>query len=1046
MLAIAMLCLFSVGATAQARIVTGVVKDAFGEVVAGATVVAKGTTNSASTDVDGRYSINVPEGVNVLEVSFLGMKTVTVSAAGSIADVTLEEDALHLDEVVAIGYGTVKKSDLTGAVASVNSDRLTAIGATSVMSALQGATPGVDILSNSARPGGGFSIQIRGQNSMNAGSPLYVVDGIVVEDIDFLSPSDIEQLDVLKDASSTAIYGSRGSNGVVIIKTKGASEASTKLTVSYDGYYGVRKLARTPDFMDGRELADYRTSMYYSWNGSAGRYELSDANKALVLQNSKTINTALYNQEYTDWLGLATDDGSQQSHAVNISGSSKDMLYSIGMGYQNEKGNFMLEEMERYTMRASVSHKASKYFSSGASLNLSHSLVNTGSTSGYLSLFRVAPFFNAYDENGEYVKQPGTAASIQGGGNFTSSGNPLIEIESGSNETKRFNVMGSIFAELTPLAGLSIKTTFSPRLNQRRAGQYHAKTADPDQSMDRARTEHRTRFDWTWDNVVSYSRTFAEIHALNVTLINSVYKTQEELLGIGAQNFPYNAEWYNIFNGTLRATDNAASYSQISMLSYAARVNYDYAGKYLVTGTVRYDGSSKLANKWTTFPSVAVAWRIAEENFMKDVKWLSNLKLRASLGYSGNNNGVNAYGTQQAPNTGSQSYYDFDGSVVSGYAVGAPVNPLLTWEKTREVDFGLDFGFFGGRISGVIDFYDKLSDGLLMKRTLAVESGVTSMTDNIGSVNNRGIEIGLSTINVKTSDWEWRTSFTFARNQNAIRSLYGKEEDVPGEAYFIGQPISAIYGYKTDGVYSQAEWAAATPEQRTKMDILNPGAPKIVDIDNNGTINTDDRAILGKSNPDWTGSISSTLKYKGFDFSFNIYARQGVMVSDWFSGEFVGASLTDRGRPKVNFDYYIPEGAPRIDWSNFSIDENGQPWVTWTTSTENAGAKYPIGTASLKGGHYESTVNNNGTVKTVSNGTLQDASFVKVRNITLGYTVPQKWIGKIKFSQARIYLNVLNPFTFTDYVGYDPEYATFEANDGNGLSSIVYQLGVNLKF
>jgi TonB-linked SusC/RagA family outer membrane protein len=1045
-LAMAMLCLFSVSAAAQARIVTGVVKDASGEVVIGATVVAKGTTFSASTGVDGRYSINVPEGIDVLEVSFLGMKTATVSIVGSVADVTLEEDALHLDEVVAIGYGTVRKSDLTGSVASVNSDRLTAIGATSVMSALQGATPGVDILANSARPGGGFSIQIRGQNSMNAGSPLYVVDGIVVEDIDFLSPADIEQLDVLKDASSTAIYGSRGSNGVVIIKTKGASGASTKLTVSYDGYYGVRKLARVPDFMDGRELADYRTSMYYGWNASESKYELKEADKALVLQNSKIINQALYTEEYTDWLGLATDDGLQQSHAVNVSGSGKDVLYNIGMGYQNEKGNFMLEEMDRYTMRASVSHKASKYFSSGANFNLSYSLVNTGAIDGYLSLFRMAPFFSAFDENGEYLKQPGTAASLQGGGNFTSSGNPLIEIESGSNETKRFNVMGSMFAEFTPLEGLSIKSTFSPRLNQRRAGQYHAKTADPDYSISAARTEHRTRLDWTWDNVVSYGHTFAEVHALNVTLINSVYKTQEELLGVSATGFPYNAEWYNIFSGPLKASDNAASYSQVNMLSYAARVNYDYAGKYLVTGTVRYDGSSKLANKWAAFPSAAVAWRVIEEDFMESATWLSNLKLRASLGYSGNNNGVNAYGTQQTLNIGSQSYYDFGGKMVSGYAVGAPVNPQLTWEKTREFDFGLDFGFLGGRVSGVIDFYDKLSEELIMKRTLAVESGGISMTDNIGSVNNRGIEIGLSTINVKTSDWEWRTSFTFAHNQNAIRSLYGKEEDVPGEAYLIGQPISAIYGYTTNGVYSQAEWAAATPDQRTKMDIQNPGAPKIVDIDGSGAIDTDDRSILGKSNPDWTGSIASTLKYKGFDFSFNIYARQGVMVSDWFSSEFVGASLTDRGRPKVNFDYYIPEGAPRIDWDNFTIDESGQPWVTWTTSTENAGAKYPIGTASLKGAHYVSIVNNNGTVRTVSNGTLQDASFVKVRNITLGYTVPQKWAGKIKLSQARIYLNVLNPFTFTDYVGYDPEYATVEANNGNGLSSIVYQLGVNLKF
>jgi TonB-linked SusC/RagA family outer membrane protein len=593
--------------------------------------------------------------------------------------------------------------------------------------------------------------------------------------------------------------------------------------------------------------------------------------------------------------------------------------------------------------------------------------------------------------------------------------------------------LGSVFAEITPIEGLSVKTTFSPHFNQRRAGYYRGLTAD--RTVDEARSEHRTRFDWTWDNVITYNHTFAEKHGVNLTLINSVYNTSEELLRVGATGFPYNSEWYNIFNGTLRPADNLGSYSQMTMVSYAARVNYDYAKKYLLTATVRYDGSSKLAEKWAAFPSVAAAWRVTDEDFMQNVKTvLNNLKARVSFGYSGNNNGVDAYGTQATPNTGSLSYYDFDGSVQTGFGVGAPVNTLLTWERTREWNFGIDFGLFGGRINGTIDFYDKLSDGLLMDRTLTIESGVASMRDNIGSVNNRGIEIGLSTLNVKTKDWEWRTSFTFAKNNNAIRSLYGKEEDVPGESRFIGQPINVIYDYKINGVYSNAEWLAATPQERIDMDIPNPGAPKVVDMDGNGIINTDDRTILGSTNPDWTGSITSTLKYKGFDFSFTIYSRQGVYVNDYFSQEFIGAALTDRGRPKVNFDYYVPAGVPRIDWSNFTTDASGQQWVTWTTSEENVNAKYPVGTTALKGSHYG------------SNGSYQDASFVKVRNISLGYTLPKTLTEKIKLSQVRVYFNVLNPFTFTDYVGWDPEYATTTIANGNGPSSVVYQFGLNLKF
>jgi TonB-linked SusC/RagA family outer membrane protein len=1012
------------------RQVTGIVRDAQDSPVAGASVVATGTTTGTMTDANGRYSINVPAGINALTFSLLGMKTLTLPIVGNVLDAVLEEDIQQLDDIVMIGYGTVKKSDLTGAVGSVSSDQITAIGSTSVLSALQGAAPGVDILTSSARPGGGFSIQIRGQNSLNAGEPLYVVNGIVVSDIDFLAPEDIERIDVLKDASSTAIYGSRGSNGVVVIQTKGAQDAKSRLSVSYDGYYGVRAITRIPDFMDGREVTDFRSSRYYAWSNNEGKYTMSAADQNAITQRSTLINTNLYNEQYTDWIDLGTDNGYQQSHTVNILGNSRDISYNIGAGVQKEKGNFMNEEMSRYNLRGSFTHKAGKYFTSGANFNLSHRIVNSGSQYGYRDLFRMMPFFNAFDENGEYVKQPGVAAAIGGSGNFTSSANPLIEIENGSSETKTYNVIGSAFAELSPVEGLSLKTTFSPHLNQRRAGRYFGRT--PDRTNDEARTEHRTRFSYTWDNVISYNHTFAEKHALNLTLINSVYKTTEELLAVGAQNFSYNSEWYNIFNGTLVPSNNSATYSQVTLLSWAARANYDFANKYLLTGTVRYDGSSKLANKWAAFPSLALAWRITEEDFMKSLMWLNTLKARVSFGYSGNNNGVNAYGTQVVPNTDELSYYDFNGSVVTGFATGTPVNTALTWEKTREWNFGVDFGLFKGRINGSVDFYDKLSDGLLMARTLTIESGVESMRDNIGSVNNRGVEVGLSTVNVKNRDWEWRTSFTFAHNKNAIRSLYGKEEDVVGEKRFIGQPINVIYDYRVNGVYSQAEWAAATAEQRTNMDIPYAGAPKVVDTDGNGKIDTEDRVILGHTNPDWTGSFTSILRWKGLDFSFTVYSRQGVLVLDEFLGEF-GAHTSDRGRPKVKFDYYVPGGVPRIDWNNFTTDETGQKWVNWEgVSEENASAQYPV--HGYKGSHYG------------DNGRIQDASFVKVRNITLGYTLPKSLTEKISLSQARIYFNVLNPFTFTDYVGWDPEYATTSQANGNGPSTVVYQVGLNLKF
>lgn len=1022
-----MLCLV---AFAQERQITGTVIDGSDLPIIGANVLEVGTTNGVITDLDGRFSLSVQPDSKI-QISFIGYITQTI-AVGSQNDITVKllEDSQSLDEVVVVGYGTMKKGDLTGSISSVSSERISAIGTSSVMGALQGASPGVDITTNSTRPGASFSIQVRGQNSLNGGNPLYVVDGIVVSDIDFLNPSDIEKIDVLKDASSTAIYGSRGSNGVVIVQTKGASSSKSKLTVSYDGYYGVRSIARIPDFMDGREWIDFRTSNYYAWNATEEKYVLPEGDKSAITQNSKTVNQALYSEDYTDWLDLGTQNGSQQNHYVNVSGMGADISYNLGFGYQNEQGNFINEDMDKFIFKGSVAHKANKYFSTGANFTMSHQIINSGSQYGYRDILRMPSVLKAYDANGELIDQPGIKATIEGDGNFTSSPNPLIELNSGNQQTRRFDILGSFYFELTPIEGLSLKTTFSPLFNRTRNGYYYAQNAN--RSQDQAGNENIESFEWTWDNVINFNKRFNEIHNLNLTLINSVYKTQYEYLNVESQGFPYDSEWYNMFNGTVNLGNSSSTYTQTSMVSFAARANYDLAGKYLVTGTVRYDGSSKLADKWAAFPSLALAWRMSEEDFLKKYDWLSNLKLRLSFGYSGNNNGVGAYGTLFKPNTTNSVYYDFGGQLVSGFGLGNPVNRSLTWERTREWDLGLDFGFLNNRINGSIDFYDKLSDGLLMERVLAIESGVTSMTDNIGSVNNRGIEISLNTVNIQTKDWNWTTSFTFASNKNAIRSLYGKKEDVASEARFIGQPINVIYDYLVDGVYTYDEWKAMTPDQREKMGATQPGFAKAIDTNNDGEMTPDDRIILGHNDPDWTGSINSTLSYKNFDFSFNIYTRQGVFIDDLFLQEFGVGANTQRGRPKVNASYYIPGGVERADWNNFTFDESNQPWMTWRTTTETTDAKYPL--KSMSGNFYG------------NNGSYQDASFWKVRNITLGYTFDKTLISKIGLSHLRLYFNVLNPFTFTKYVGWDPEFATTSLQNGNGPSSVTYQFGVNLKF
>jgi len=1016
--------LLNILAYGQTRQLRGTITDETSEPLIGVSILVMGTSTGTSTDLDGTYNLAIPSDKPVvLKISYIGFKTQEVTVGNQqTLNIVLETDATMLQEAVAIGYGTVKKSDLTGSVGTVSADQLEARGTTSVMSALQGAVAGVDISSSSVRPGGGFNIKIRGQNSLNAGNPLYVVDGIVTSDIDFLNPADIEQIDILKDASSTAIYGSRGSNGVVIVRTKNAGTPGTDRTsITYDGYYGIRELARIPDFMDGREWVDFRTSSYYTYNN--GKYQLSTPDA--ILQKSPLLGQRLFDEAYEDWLGLGTRSGQQQNHYLGISGSSDKLSYNLGLGYQNEEGNFINEDLNRYNIKLSVNHNASKYFSTGANISLSQATNNAGSQNGYRDILRMPSILYAYDEEGNIIDQPGIATSIQGEGNFTGSPNPLNEINSGTEETRRYDVLGSVFAEVRPFDGLSIRSTILPRFNRTRIGRYYG-VVEGQRNQDYAYQENAESFEYTWDNVVNYKTTFNEDHNLNVSLIQSTYKARFEGIQAAANDLPYNSQWYNLFSGKFESGSSNTSYTEASLLSYAARANYDYKGKYLLTGTIRYDGSSKLKDKWKAFPSAAVAWRISEEDFAK-ADFLSNLKARFSFGFSGNNNGINPYGAQLSPQTGSLVWYDFGGDVVSGFAPGLPVNSQITWEKTRELNFGVDFGLFNNSLSGTIDIYDKLSDNLLMSRSLTVESGVPSMTDNIGSVSNKGIEIGLTSTNIRTSDFDWTTSLNFAHNKNAIISLYGKKEDVAGENRFIGEPINVIYDYRIIGIWKmdQAAEAAKWGQQ--------PGQAIAQDINGDGAITTkDDRVILGSPDPDWTGSFTSNIRYKNLDFSFNLYARYGSFISDPFLEEF-GPKNTQRGRPKIDYDYYVPPTTPRYDWNDWGTNADGSPKPIWGDSgSGNENAKYPH---SANVGPYYG-----------NNGMYTTASFVKIRNITLGYSLPDNVVSRLGLSKLRIYANVLNPFTFTDYQGWDPEYATTSLTNGNGPSNVTYQFGVNMKF
>ena len=1028
------LMLFVAELQAQNITVTGrIISADNNEPLPGVNVAEKGTSNGTVTDINGTYSLSVPQGA-ALVFSFIGYESVEEAINGrSVINLSLTPNLEQLQEVVVVGYGSVKKTDLTGAVGSISSDELLERGTTSVLEGMQGTVAGVDISSNSVKPGGTFDITIRGQSSFEDGGPLFVVDGIVTDDINFLNPADIQRIDILKDASSTAIYGSRGSRGVVLIETKNATNTDgSKINVSYDAFYGSKQIARMPDFMDAREFAEYRAMCYLTYNTGTQQWEQNESSP--LANNAPVIIRRLYHEDYTDWFDLVTERGHQQNHYINLSGNSNNLSYNVGFGYQDEKANFKQQFMNRYNLKLSINHKASEQFQMGATANLSQTLFDNGNKDGYEEVNKMAPFWNAYWPDGSIVVRPGADPALESNSGITGTVSPLAELAAGKEETRRHDILANAFMEVKPIPSLTFRTSLSTRFGRERYGEFidllHDTYLDETYNVREASSTNEENYEVTWDNIVTFNKQFGD-HNITATGVVSAFQTRREELEVSARNLPFASDWYNLFSGDFDPSNSSSGYQETSLLSYLGRVNYDFQGKYLVTASIRADGSSKLADRWASFPSFAVAWRISEESFLQSNSLLSNLKLRFSYGNSGNYN-VAPYATKAGPDAGNTILYNFGGNTLSGFAPGVPVNPNLAWEKTRELNFAVDFGLFNDRVGGSVDIYDRLSDGVLMPRRLAAESGVESMVDNIGTISNKGVEIVLRTMNIKTPNLTWTTNFTFARNVNAIEELYGRKEDVVGEKRFIGQPINVEYDYLIDGVWTEAEYlsGATVYDNHTFL----PGEAKTVDVDGDGSITTDDQVILGTNDPKWIGGLTSRLTFKNWDFSFNIITRQGVFGYDEFMEEY----LNPRSRSIVklaSYDYYLPANAPVIDWNNFVLDEDGEPEaVGWTTSTgpENADARFPL-------------YRNHGGPFQGSDPVYTDQSFVKVKNINLGYNL-NNGIPALGINYLRVYTNIINPFVFADYDGYDPEYAPTSLEDGNGPAIITYQLGVNAKF
>lgn len=868
---------------AQNGVITGCVTDAdTEEALIGVTVKVQGTTQGTITDVSGNYSIKVSDGAK-LEFSFVGYKTV-IHPVGSQKqiNVALKSQSYEIDDVVVIGYGTVKKSDLTGAVGSVSAKQLKDVTVTNPQLALQGRVPGVQVTQTDFSPSGGLEIRIRGTRSFQAtNDPLYVVDGMMLSTgLSFLDPGDIESIDVLKDASATAIYGSRGANGVVIVTTKRGKEG--KPQVEYNSYVGFQTIGRKLDMMNAAEWIEYMRESHRQAKGNL-KYDSpvadreQDMNMDRFNQDPYVLRTVMmgWNADGTywdpnkvrgfDWIDAVTQNGFTHNHNINVRGGSAKTQYSFGATYTNTDGVVKNRGFERITARSAIDTQISSRFKTGLTFSYSHSLEDMD-TGLYSNASKMWPASFPLDEDGNYIDLPG---------NDNTNYNILYDLIDGAvvRQRKRDRVLANVYLEAKIIDGLSFRSSFSYDYDMYVDGDFRASKTRANTGGDNtASVSNRRAYAYTLDNMLTYTKTFANIHNLTATVVQSIEGSTSETSSVNAKGIPIDTQkWYNLASAS-EVTSVGSDLTERRLASFLGRVQYSLKDRYLLTASLRYDGASVLADghKWAAFPSAAIAWRIMEEPFMKNTSdWLSNLKIRAGWGRTGNS-AVSPYKTQGL--LANTKYIFGDETPAVGFRPSELANKQLGWEYTNQTNVGIDFGFLKGRISGSMDFYVQKTNSLLMNRQLPVALGYNSILFNVGKTENKGFELALNTVNIDSKNgFRWTTDWVFSMNREKIVELYNGKNDDIGNSWFIGEPINTWYGYKFDRIWSNTEEDLALMEVWNKAGNTNyvPGTVKLVDQNGDNKLTPeDDRVIIGNPRPKFTASMMNNFAFKGFDLSF----------------------------------------------------------------------------------------------------------------------------------------------------------------------------------
>ena len=1010
-------------AVQQGHTVKGKIVDENGEPMIGVTVRVNGGKAATVTDLDGNFSLNARPG-DMLEISYVGYKTANVRAKSSAMNIQMEADVTGLDDVVVIGYGTVKKRDLTGAVTTMKNEDITIAPTGNVMEALQGKVAGMDITKSSGQIGAGVNILLRGSRSIYGdNSPLFIIDGLPGS-MDDVNPNDIESIDVLKDASSTAIYGSAGANGVVIITTKRGQTG--KVNINFDAYYGFSGSPEYKHGMTGQEWTDYFSEAYAYKNGQY------PANISALLGGNQAYIDAYNNGQWIDWADEAMGGtATTQKYSLSVTGGTEKTKIYASVMYNRDQGLLENEVRDKYSMRLNLDQQLFKWAKMGVTSSINYSKHNRGENHTFTKSLTSFPLGQAYNEDGEinyeYIDNQYTPL-----GDYIE--NQYV------NNTKMTYINATGYLELTPVKGLTLRTQLNTGISHQRRGLYWGAEANALRptyaGTPAAQWNGIDNYNLNWENIISYNLTVARDHEFGITGVSSwQHNTTESITAdAGGQDLDVWTFWRMVSGTEFR---NESGYSQSKKMSYAVRFNYSYKGRYLFTFSNRWDGVSFFSkgNKWDSFPAGAIAWRISDEPFMKSTRsWLDNLKLRVGAGITGNSGitknlgvsgtsagndehgGVGMLGAVGAYATQTQVYkYPSAGISLNGQAVPfvqylSPYgNASLGWEKSYNWNFGIDFSVLGGRIDGSLDYFTTVTRGLLFNRTMPVTSAATgwgsplNSWENIAKTSNQGFEFTINSRNIVTKDFRWNTTLTGTWGREKIESL--PSGDIIAENLFVGQPIKAIYDYKYAGI-----WGTNTPQSVLDAYGVKPGWVMIETNDKDGDggvhpYSEDDRKILGHQNPNWILGLNNTFTYKGFDLTVYVMGRFGQTIYSDLMGQYTAKS---------------------------DITQNQISGIDYWTE-DNQGAYFP-----RPGTGDEQTTG-------ITALRIYDGSFIKIKNITLGYTLPKSITRHALIEKCRFYFTAYNPWIFAmDSMldGTDPEmggsdvFPTYKQ----------YVFGVNLTF